>query len=215
MENLKADGFVDPFPHMIIENFYNPEELELIWEELDFYTKPGKLLAAKDFGGVVDKTNSHALFLDHLYKGRYRKISSILTVTRKALCLNVVEPFSKIHDCCELATTTNYDCTKIRYYHNGESYAPHTDAQMYFLIFTYFNKEPKKFSGGELYFPKYDYQFPCNNNSLIIFPGWVEHGVKEVKIEDSEYYEGYGRYAITHFLKCIHRDENKSKSDTV
>ena len=56
MENLEADAFIDPFPHLIIKNFYNDDELELIWEELKFYTKPGKLLTAKDFGGVVKKT---------------------------------------------------------------------------------------------------------------------------------------------------------------
>ena len=87
MENLEADAFIDPFPHLIIKNFYNDDELELIWEELKFYTKPGKLLTAKDFGGVVKKTNSHALLLDAIYaihKGKnpvnYRKVSNILTV---------------------------------------------------------------------------------------------------------------------------------------
>ena len=69
------------------------------------------------------------------------------------------------------------------------------------LAFSYFHKEPKSFSGGELYFPKCDYEFPCNNNTLIIFPGWVEHGVREVKIKNSDYYDGLGRYAITSFLQ--------------
>ena len=89
---------------------------------------------------------------------------------------------------------------------------------MSFLIFTYFNKEPKKFTGGELYFPKYDYEFSCNNNSLIMFPAWVAHGVREVKIKDSNYYDGWGRYSITHFLRLIHKDssnESESKSDSV
>ena len=42
----KLEAIVDefPFPHMIIENFYNESELDLIWEELNFYTKPGKFL---------------------------------------------------------------------------------------------------------------------------------------------------------------------------
>ena len=55
MENLKATVYDNPFPHIIYDNFYNQEELDLIWEELKFYTKPGKLLEPKDFGGVVDK----------------------------------------------------------------------------------------------------------------------------------------------------------------
>ena len=42
-ESITADAFVDPFPHIIFHNFYNDEELKLIWEELDFYTKPNKL----------------------------------------------------------------------------------------------------------------------------------------------------------------------------
>ena len=82
-EHIKADTFVDPFPHAIFHNFYNDDELKLIWEELDFYTKPDKLLDAKDYGGVVTHTNSKALWLDKVYQDEYRDISNILRVTRK------------------------------------------------------------------------------------------------------------------------------------
>ena len=37
METLKGNAFPDPFPHLILENFYNEEELNLVWEELKFY----------------------------------------------------------------------------------------------------------------------------------------------------------------------------------
>ena len=57
----------DPFPHLVIYDFYNSEELNLIWEELNFYTKPGKLLEAKDYGAADNKTNAKALFLDRIY----------------------------------------------------------------------------------------------------------------------------------------------------
>ena len=90
--------------------------------------------------------------------------------------------------------------TKVRYYHDGEYYEPHTDKTINYLAFSYFYRKPKKFTGGELIFPKYDYTFDCQDNSTIIFPGWVQHGVNEVKIENSDYYDGYGRYAITSFF---------------
>ena len=45
-------------------------------------------------------------------------------------------------------------------------------------------------------------KFSCGHNSLIMMPAWVEHGVSEVSIKDSDYYDGYGRYAITHFFGC-------------
>ena len=50
METLEGIAFDKPFPHLIIENFYNKEELELVWEEFKFLTKPNKLLEAKDYG---------------------------------------------------------------------------------------------------------------------------------------------------------------------
>ena len=204
-EELLATRYEFPFPHLIIENFYNDEELELIWEELNFYTKPNKLLPTQKYGGVVGFTESKGLLLDGIYKnheeGRnYRNISNILTVNRKLFTSGVLDVFSEIHDCCCIANKSNHDITKVRYYHDGEGYKPHTDKGFQFLAFSYFYKEPKKFKGGQLYFPKYDYEIPCDNNSMIIFPGWVEHGVREVSIKESDYFDGYGRYSITTFF---------------
>ena len=201
MQNISADAFIEPFPHMVFHNFYTNEELELIWEELKFYTKPNKLLDVEEYQGVVGYTKAKALQLDVVYKEN-RFLSNILEVSRKVFDDQILEPFSKISDCCTLAKNANYDHTKVRYYHNGDCYKPHTDSYFEFLAFSYFYKEPKRFEGGNLIFPKYDYQFSCDHNSLIIMPAWVEHGVSEVKIKDSDYYEGYGRYAITHFFGC-------------
>ena len=152
METLEGIAFDKPFPHLIIENFYNKEELELVWEEFKFLTKPNKLLEAKDYGGVVTHTNSHALILDEVYSKGYRKLSNILTVNRKLFTSDILDLFAEIEDCCSIAKDCNYDVTKVRYYHDGEYYKPHTDRAFHFLAFSYFNKEPKKFSGGELYF---------------------------------------------------------------
>ena len=198
-ETLDAIAYEEPFPHMIVENYYNEEELELIWEELKFFTKPDKLLEAKDYGGVIDRTNARAVILDEVF-ALHRQMSNILNVSRKLFKSTVLEEFGKIHDCCYIAQLCNWDVTKLRYYHNGDYYEPHTDKCMQFLGFSYFYKEPKKFEGGELLFPKYDYKVPCDNNSIIIMPGWVEHSVSEVSIEDSDYFDGWGRYAITHFF---------------
>jgi Rps23 Pro-64 3,4-dihydroxylase Tpa1-like proline 4-hydroxylase len=200
METLDGIIFKKPFPHLIINDFYNEKELKLIWEELSFYTKPGKFLEAKYFGGIVNKTNSHALALDGVYREEYRNLSNILTVNRKLFDTELLKTFSDIDDCCSIALTSNWDITKVRYYHHDEYYEPHTDRDFQFLAFSYFYKEPKKFRGGEVYFPDYDYELPCNNNSMIILPGWVQHGVRKVNIEDSDYYDGYGRYCISSFF---------------
>ena len=207
-EELTASLNDAPFPHMIIENFYNEKELDLIWEELTYYTRPGKLVSADKYGGIVGSTESKALLLDSLYKDlspngpNFRNVSNILTVNRKLFNDSITGAFASIDDSCLNAAHSNHDVTKVRYYHDGESYEPHTDRGFQFLGFSYFYKEPKKFTGGELYFPRYDYELSCENNSMIIFPGWVQHGVKTVSIEDSDYFDGWGRYAITSFFGC-------------
>ena len=60
-EQLEAELYCEPFPLMVINNFYNQQELDLIWKELDFYTAPNKLLAAENYGGVVGYTNAKAI----------------------------------------------------------------------------------------------------------------------------------------------------------
>ena len=199
MQNIRADAYIEPFPHIIFHNFYTDEELKLIWEELDFLTKPDKLFNVKEYKGVEGYTEAKAIQLDTVYKGKNRKLSNILNVTRKVFDKEVLGAFSSISDCCSLAKNCNYDVTKVRYYHNNDQYKPHIDMLWNFLAFSYFYREPKKFSGGNLLFPKYDYEYPCDNNSLIILPSYVEHGVQKVKIDNSDYFDGMGRYAITHF----------------
>ena len=214
-EQLEAEIYCEPFPLMVVNNFYNQQELDLIWKELDFYTAPNKLVSAENYGGVVGYTNAKALVLDDLYRNYesnekgvdYRKISNILTVNRKLFECGVLDTFANIHGCVSIANKTNHDITKVRYYHDGEYYDPHTDKSTMFLAFSYFYREPKKFVGGDLEFPKYDFKLPCTNNSMVIFPGWVEHGVRKVKIKDSDYYDGWGRYSITSFFSC--RDNKK------
>ena len=53
METLQITLYANPFPLMVVENFYNEEELSLIWEELNFYTRPEKLLDAEGYGCLL------------------------------------------------------------------------------------------------------------------------------------------------------------------
>ena len=217
VSNMREDIYIDvpkgPFPHIIINNFYNEEELKLIWQELDFFTAPDKLLEPKDYGGVIDATNAKAIILDEVYGNFYRRISNILTTNRKLFTSGVLDVLEDVHPSCRCATLVEKDLTKLRYYHNGDYYEPHTDHTVAFLAFSYFYKEPKKFQGGELEFPEYDYELECVNNSTIIFPGWVEHGVKEVSIEESDYYEGMGRYCVSNFMYYEERKLDKNDKD--
>jgi len=199
----------DPFPHVIIKNVYEEDELEMIWDELKFFTRPGKLLPPQVYGAAwyetaetaekSYKTKASAIVLDEVF---YKLIhSSIISLESKILNTNAVQKLSEIHESCRYFCNDIDLLTKLRYYHDGESYDTHTDYLFSYIFFTYFHKTPKKYKGGELIFPDHDYSFSCDNNSTILIPGYIAHGVNEVSIKDSDYYDGYGRYCVTMFAK--------------
>ena len=47
METLEVTKFEGPFPHLIVEDFYNEEELDLIWEELKLLYKTRKTITCR------------------------------------------------------------------------------------------------------------------------------------------------------------------------
>jgi Rps23 Pro-64 3,4-dihydroxylase Tpa1-like proline 4-hydroxylase len=186
-----------PFPHIIGTDFFADQQLIGIWQELKFLTTESKLFPP----GVHHSngtTESRALCLEEAY--RIPEISNILQIHKTILGDEVIKSASKQWASYLRLSMIGKVSTKVRYYYNGDKYAAHTDWRQDFLLFTYFHTEPKRFTGGEVHFPEYDYTFSCDNNTLIIFPGYVQHEVKEVVLDDDDYWNGNGRYCISQFL---------------
>lgn len=197
-------SLADPFPHLIIKNLYDEKELELIWEELNFLTKPQNFLK-DDRGTDVDENNlpksrSKSIHLDGIYADRIT--SNILLVNRKLFEEKFIDEFSKISPMCKSILYQNQDSTKIRYYEDEDEYLPHVDIFNYTAI-TFFFREPKLFEGGDLYFPDFDYYFNCNNNHTILFPSCILHAAKKVFLKEKFHCSGKGRYSMMQFLKLI------------
>jgi Rps23 Pro-64 3,4-dihydroxylase Tpa1-like proline 4-hydroxylase len=87
----------------------------------------------------------------------------------------------------------------VSYYEHGDSYAEHHDVCVVTCLF-WFYKEPKQFSGGELFFPQFNKTFPPKNNSLLMFPSHAKHLVTPVQIEEKYRGKGFGRYCVSLFL---------------
>jgi hypothetical protein len=193
-----------PFPHVLCEDFYDEKELALIWEEIKFLSYPSKLFNPgfhHDPSGTL--TRSRALHLEKAYS--IKELSNILQITKKTLDPPFVSTIINKWPSFLRLRFIDLIMTKIRYYHNDEEYRPHTDIAHDFLTFSYFHTNPKKFIGGELYFPKYNYEIECNNNTFILLPGYVEHGVRKTIIND-DYWNGNGRYCVSQFLSIKNRD---------
>lgn len=186
----------EPFPHLIIENFYSQDELKLIWQELDFLTSANKLVPA-NMDGSTPLSNALSVSLDSIYKDlRYSNISFI---NQKILSPEIKNAFLSLNELFGHITMINKIYTKIKYYENGHNYHKHQDNPRFTGI-NYLYKEPKKFEGGDLYFNDYGYKVELKNNMFILFIGCLYHSVTPIILNENAYITGNGKYSITSFL---------------
>jgi Rps23 Pro-64 3,4-dihydroxylase Tpa1-like proline 4-hydroxylase len=191
----------EPFPHLIIEDFYSENELKLIWQELNFLTSANKLIPA-NLDGSTSKSNALSLSLNHVYKDlRYSNISFI---NQKILSPEIKDAFLSLSEFFGHITMINNMFIKIKYYENGHNYHKHTDKAIFTGI-NYLYKEPKLFEGGDLYFNDHTYKVELKNNMFILFMGCLPHSVTPIALNENAYITGNGKYSITSFLKI---DEN-------
>jgi len=200
----KINYYGDSSPVIVVENFYTESELSRIWRELEFLTYKEKMLTPEQTGAGVDlqgnvKKINVGLFLDYTYANR--AVSDILTVNRKVFNMSFLESCTKKNPLFRGLSRSNCDTTLISYYENKGVYASHADSSS-FTILTYFFKEPKEFTGGDLIFNDFDLKIEVKNNLLVLFHSPLMHEVTEVKMDkkDSDGFSGFGRYCMTQFL---------------
>lgn len=191
---FKIQAIKDPFPHVIIENFYNNDELKVIWDEIDKLFSSYQFLPAT-FGGSFD--NNHlSCVLDKVYQNKEE--SNILRINRKAFSKEILDAFVSLNPLLAHIYLCNKDITKLKYYQNYNHYNKHQDLYR-FTILTYFYKEPKLFNGGNLHFDDFNYTIEIKNNMLVLFMGSIFHSSLPVQLEGKDL-SGMGKYTMAQFL---------------
>ena len=195
--------FNDSFPFIVIKNLYDEQELNLIWEELNFLCYPEKFLepiessSALTPDGEVLKQNN-CLFLESTYTER--KLSNILTVNRK-----IFNYYDDIFGSSNSWFFNQFECkrdtTLISYYENGDYYKPHTDNAISTCL-TWCFKSPKQFEGGNvsLFYGGDEITIEIENNKCLIFPSMITHSVEKISMNDENLNKKLGRFCITQFL---------------
>jgi len=190
-------------PIVIIDDFYNKEELHLIWGEIQFLSHVRKLKDPEftgsgshlnDSGELEYKKKNIGICLDHSYSDR--NISDILTLNRKVFDKDFRFQLCNLHAIFRFINKTNRDITKIHYFSNEDCYLDHDDDSVISIV-TYFHKEPKAYSGGDLVFEE-DVIVEPKNNRVVIFPSILRHAVTPVLLDSKV--EFNGRYAMSQFL---------------
>ena len=191
-------------PFIVLDNFYDEKELQLIWEELEFLNSPEKLLLPEESGSAKTKDgkilkSNRSLFLDSVWNNN-RNLSNILTVNRKIFSddMKVLkESPSWFFQCfrCER------DHTMISFYENCDYYQPHRDESSVTILHWFF-REPKKFEGGDfiLHYKEGEYCLNIKNNRSIIFPSFIKHEVTKILMQEEHLNQKLGRYCISQFL---------------
>ena len=195
----------EPFPHAIIEDFYNEEELKLLWKELDYLTSPNKMILSGDKLGTskdqltqVTKSSSYGIMLDEYFS--QKTYSDILVITDKIFNPNLLNQIASLHTLMGHVAHLNDSITKLKYYEDAEEYKAHIDTSR-FTMLNYFFKEPKQFTGGNLYFKDFDCTIEIKNNMVVFFCGAINHA--STKLISNDFYDkfsGYGKYCVTKFL---------------
>ena len=135
--------------------------------------------------------NTYVVWLDDLFPDR--KYSSILMNTE--LDADILTNHGHWYYNCR--NVSKY-YTQVLYYQNNNEYKPHHDMSVYTSL-TWFYKEPKAFTGGDLIFTEFDMKVELQYNRTIIFPGSLLHQATPVTMEGSEF-NGMGRYCISQFI---------------
>jgi hypothetical protein len=190
-------SFTGPFEHVIIENYYDHDELELMWKEIEFLTpnllNPEFTNSATENGSSLKQ--GKGIFLEDVYKNR--NLSYILRFNRKLWHPTILHELEKISPWWKSIRLCNKDYTLLNYYQNESFYKPHTDNSVITAISVLY-KDEKNFDGGDLIFSEYNLTIPKLSNSLIIFPSQVFHSVSDIQMKNEGNFGG--RYSMAQFL---------------
>lgn len=186
---MKAKFLMEPFPHVLLEDYFTEGELLSCMDELkrlDPHLLPPQLTGSSR----------------HRQTGRPMKYNSGLFLSNAMPNSEIIQ-FAKCHMTEDLVSQidcpwwvsqwkmNNVQSWLLSRYVDGQYYNAHRDAAQFTLLL-WLHRLPKPFTGGDLIFPDFDnYTIPCNNNTGIIFYGPMRHEVPPVK--------GSGRYTITCF----------------
>jgi len=170
-----------PLNYFIIDNFYEPEELKIIKQELNellpFIKKP------KYTGAAKGKKKGLGLFLDDHYI-KNRNESNILYANRKLFDTNFVNELKKFNCWYDHISYCNSDTTLINFYKDKDYYKSHHDANPLTAI-TFFSIGT--FKGGNFKLTEYDEEIECIENRMIIFAGSLLHEALPLEVEKDNY----------------------------
>ena len=201
--NLKINKDNLLFPFIIVDDWYSQEEEKFVWNELIYFHNINEFEKAEENCAAdndITKAKNSRLYYDLIFKDKkYSYINKMLYKVRNKDFHKVIEDVMPIG---KILKHTDFDNTLVNYYEHGDEYKSHYDYSM-FTMLIFFYKQPKKFSGGDLYFEENNVTVECKHNRMVLFPGYYLHQVKKVLMNNNDFNIMNGRFSITHFISKL------------
>lgn len=182
-----------------MDNFFTEEELDTVWNELNWITNPSRLLPASVTGSPAHKTNHLSYVPEGLFQNKF--CSDIVQICNNKILNNenLKDEFHKINPLHGSIKMVNNLDTIVKYYEGNQGYKAHRDYAIYSSMI-FLHKEPKSYTGGDILFPELKTKIECINNRFILFGSGLSHEVSPLVMEDKTLINGKGRYSIVNFL---------------
>jgi len=181
---MKINVLTYPFEHIIIEDYFEENELKDIFNELEaiflFKEKSSNFFNWSLSATNKDKLHTNRIAFDTKNFSR-NKESIIVKHFEKIFRPDISSFLFKNSNFCNFFKCITETGVVVGVYQDGDFYEPHFDLGVITSIAHIWHPD-FKFEGGELYFPGFnDYTIVPKFNNLIIFPSYLIHGVRKIK----------------------------------
>ena len=186
-----------------LDNVFNTEEMNEFWSLFDLaklYRRVDSRTATNADGSLKRKGSglfleelrvmgNNPYFVDDILRNKYLQIAS--AIHKQITPLSFLNSMFRTH-----SEPTN---TLLQFYEeDNDAYDEHDDESLY-SICLFIHKEPKNFTGGQFYIKDLDVSVEKLNNTGILFPSYLIHNVKPIKIIDKNV-KNCGRYSLSSFI---------------
>ncbi len=200
---------------LVIDNFYSEQQLKEVWKELDWITKPAVMMDQKDLSSAEVngkfQTSKRGVFLEEVFQNWRHSalISHTISNMSQELFQDTILNYNPLY---KILYGCNYRTHLLSYYEDSDYYKPHTDAAV-FTILSYFCKEPKSFTGGEVILSSTkgdkNATVEIKNNRIVVIASNTLHAVNPIVSATKNTLSGNGRYCLAAFLNV--KDEREFK----
>jgi hypothetical protein len=210
----------DGIDAVVIDNFYNEEQLKEIMSELAWLTKPAIMQPPEMLSSAIDPvkgvlTSKNGIFLEEVF-ANWKHSALIKHAFDGFKREDVIDKLVSYNGLFKILQVCNSRTHLVSYYQNADYYKSHTDKTV-FTILNWFHTTPKKFTGGDVVLHSYKEQklatVEVKHNRVVVIAGCTPHEVQEINSHLSDPLSGEGRYCNAIFLYVDGTNPNKPQQN--